>query len=108
MMKTIWIASAPARIHPSVQTVASARRETSEDQHGGAFHDSLRDQVDRGERPLPEVACQPLREEEAGVARREQRADDHRSGESIERGTRLPASRLRSTAVVNRPCAVRK
>ena len=56
--------------------LARRRRADDEEQRGGAFGDRLREQIERGVRPLPEIAREALREEEPGVARREDRDHD--------------------------------
>ena len=61
--------------------IAEAREQRRQQQHRRAFDNRLREQVEGRERSLPEVARQSLREQEAGVAGRENRAEDERPDE---------------------------
>ena len=58
--------------------IAEAREQRRQQQHRRAFDNRLREQIERGVRSLPEVARQSLREQETGVAGRENRAEDER------------------------------
>ena len=73
---------------------------------GQRLRHRLRDEIESGVRPLPQVAREPLREKEPGVtvARRD---DDRRPDESVH-NTRPPSHAAAIHNAEIAPCAVRK